>query len=95
MNAETIKITRTYGTNYNGTKLWARIYLPHGALKVNAANVGEKTREILLQDSLQLSVPLDAWRMDYNQNGIYLEVFDSGRTSAELEHYGFKRSKSN
>lgn len=92
---DTMKITRTYGTNYNGTKRWARIYLPHGALKVNAWNIGEKVEGLLLQDSLQLSVSLESWRIDYNQNGIYFEVSGLSATPEELEKYGFKLSKSN
>ena len=88
---------RTYGTNYNGHRFWARVYVPHGPLGINAENVGARVKSLLVPHSLLLSVDLSDWRMDYNQNGVYFECW-AGEVSEErelrLQTSGFKKSKS-
>jgi hypothetical protein len=88
---------KTYGSNYNGAQLWARVYLQHGPLHANASNIGGLAQAVLCVEAEALGVPLEQWRMDYNQNGIYFEC-RPGENTQDLENQltamGFKRSKS-
>lgn len=85
----------TYGFNYNGSAIWARVYLEHGKLGVNADNVSACVAATLAPYGDLSS--LEQWRMDYNQNGIYFECRPNGELAevqSRLESLGFKRSKS-
>jgi hypothetical protein len=86
-------MSKTYGSNYNGTQLWARVYLPHGAMNATAETVTGCAQIVLAPASNALGVPLSQWRMDYNQNGIYFECRVTPEREAELIALGFKRSK--
>jgi hypothetical protein len=87
-------MSKTYGFNCNGTQLWARVYLPHGAMNATAETVTGCAQIVLAPASNALGVPLSQWRMDYNPHGIYFECRVNPEREAELVALGFNRAKS-